>query len=249
MSLRLTLFLVAFALVIAGGELVYKAAAMPEWTDQAKFELVQAWNPPDDTTGPAADAFNHRWAKAINKLRTPKWATHDAGVDLIAFAFSLVAGLLLLRVNTIADLHKLTTPKRPLAIFGVTLLAWFAFWASVAVAIVRGVDRFEFPPSDDSQIAQVIVIAIFAAVSAVVIGVRSYFILHKAHLPASLWLWRKDMPGHDWFYTIGAGISVLLALEALRESILFGHWLAIPAVMLWVYATLTLRAAGISKPA
>ncbi|MDR3525978.1 MAG: hypothetical protein P4L57_01775, partial [Rhizomicrobium sp.] len=66
-------------------------------------------------------------------------------------------------------------------------------------------------------------------------------------LPASLWIWRRDMPMHDWIYTGVASVAILLALEILRETYLYGHWSAVPTVFLCVYAALSIRAAGIAK--
>lgn len=249
MSLRITLFLLAFALIIAGGELLRQSSAMPEWTDEAKAMEVQAWNPPLDESPAAVEAFNARWVKAINALRSNKWPTHDAGAALIAFAASLVAGLALLRVRTASDVAALTTPRRGWMIYAIGLTGWCLYWASAGLALVEGVNRFEFPPGYDSQLMLILLIAGFTLVGVVVTAVISYFVLHKSILPVSLWVWRKDMPGHDWFYTIAAGVSILVALEVLRECYLYGHWLGVPAMGLWIYATLAMRAAGISKTA
>ena len=247
MSLRIVLFLAALALAIAGGQLVYQSQGMSEWTDEAKAQAVQSWDQPDELTGPAAAAYNRHWIKAINALRTEKWPCHDAGAALIAFAACLAGGLLLLRVNTTGDFAALTTPRRAWAIYALGLIGWFAYWASAAAALVEGFNRFEFPPWADSEFTLIVAIACFAAIGSVVIGGVAFFILRKAQLPAPLWIWRKDMPAHDWLYTIGAAVSILIALEVLRETYLFGHWLAIPAMALWIYATLATRAAGISK--
>jgi len=249
MSLRIVLFLFAMALAFAGAALVHQSTVMPEWTDEAKVQRVQMWDPPTEDPGPAADAYNHRWIKAINKLRTDKWPYHDAGMALIALAVSLAVSLLLLRVQTGGDVAALTTPKHAWTIYAAGLGGWFLYWVSAMLALVNGIDRFEFPPWSDSQLTMIIVFSCFAAATSVAITAITFFILHKAKLPVSLWLWRKDMPGHDWFYTVGAGLALLIGVEVLRETYCFGHWLAVPSVFLCVYATLSLRAAGIAKSA
>jgi hypothetical protein len=247
MSLRIVLFLAALALAIAGGELLHQSQGMTEWTNVEKAMAVQTWDPPEADSGPAANAYNKRWIKAINALRTEKWPYHDAGAALIAFAVCLAGGLLLLRVNTADDFAALTTPRRAWTIYAIGLTGWFAYWASAAAALVEGFNRFEFPPWADSELTLIVFIACFAAIGSVVIAAVSFFVLRHAKLPTSLWIWRKDMPAHDWFYTIGAAVSILIALEVLRETYRYGHWLAIPAMFLWAYATLATRAAGISK--
>jgi hypothetical protein len=249
MTLRYVLFLVALAMVAAGASLITQSAAMPEWTDEAKFQAVQMWDPPMEETGPAVDAYNRHWVHAVNKLRTDKWPYHDAGMALIAFAVCLVGATLALRINTMTDVASLTTPRHAWPIFGIGLAGWFTYWASAVLALVEGFNRFEFPPWSNSQITMIVLVACFAAAGSIALTVVSYFILRKSHLPAALWIWRKDMPGHDWFYTIGAGIALLIGLEVLRETYCYGHWLAIPSVFLCVYATLALRAAGIAKDA
>jgi hypothetical protein len=74
-----------------------------------------------------------------------------------------------------------------------------------------------------------------------------FLILRHAPLPAPLWVWRKDMPMHDWLYTGFAGVAVLLGAEILRETYLYGHWLAVPCVLQCVYAALCIRAVGIAR--
>ena len=247
MSLRIVLLLAALAIFVAGNSLLYHSDTIAEWTDTDKANAIQTWDPPDELQGPAFNAYHKRWVKAMNAVRTEKWPYHDAGAALIAFAVCLTGGLLLLRVRTMADFAALTTPRRAWAIYALGLLGWFVYWASAVLALLDGFNRFEFPPWADTLIIPIIAIACFAAIGSVVIGGVAFFILRKAQLPAPLWIWRKDMPAHDWLYTIGAAVSILIALEVLRETYLFGHWLAIPAMALWIYATLATRAAGISK--
>jgi hypothetical protein len=218
MSLRITLLLFAFALLIAGSWLVHQSTAMPEWTDEQKALAVQNWNPPLEDSGPAVAAYNKHWVRAINALRSEKWPYHDAGAALIVFALCLTAALFVLRINTMADVALLMTPKRPWTIYALGLGGWFLYWTSAILAL-----------------------------SSVVLAAAAFFILRKSNLPAPLWIWRKDMPGHDWFYTIGTGAAVLIGAEVLRQTYCYGHWLAVPSVFLCVYATLAARAAGIAK--
>ncbi len=42
MSLRISVLIACFALLIAGAELVHQSAQMPEWTDEAQAEDVQS---------------------------------------------------------------------------------------------------------------------------------------------------------------------------------------------------------------
>ena len=249
MSLRIVLFLFALALAAAGASLLYQSAQMPEWTDQAKFDQVQTWDPPMEESGPAVDAYNRRWVHAINRLRTEKWPYHDAGAALITFALCLIGSVLLLRVDTMGDVVRLQTPKWPRVIYALGIVGWFVYWISAVLALVEGFDRFEFPPWSNSQITMIVAIACFAAIGAVVLAAVSFFILRKSELPAPLWVWRKDMPGHDWFYTLGTALALVIGAEVLRETYCYGHWLAVPSVFLCVYATLAMRAAGIAKTA
>jgi hypothetical protein len=247
MSLRIVMLLFALALAIAGAWLVHQSSTMPEWIDEQKAMAVQSWNPPLEDTGPRVEAYNKRWVKAINALRSEKWPYYDAGATMIAFAVCLAAALLVLRINTLGDIPKLETPQHAWSIYALGIGGWFLYWTSAILALVEGFDRFQFPPWSDSQLTLIIVMACFAAISAVVLAVVAFLILRKSNLPAPLWVWRRDMPGHDWFYTIGAGLALLIGVEVLYQTYCFGHWLAVPSVFLCVYATLAMRAAGIAK--
>jgi hypothetical protein len=248
MPLRIVLFLFALALFVGGGSLVYQSNQMAPWTDEAKANAVQMWDLPDESAPPQEiAAFNKHWRRAISRLSTDKWTYHDAGTTLIAFSTCLIASLLLLKIRTTNDVAALATPRRAWKIYGLALLGWGVYWVSFALAMVEGFDRFRFPPLPGSELTMLYVIAAIAAVGAVALSVVSFFILRKSQLPAPLWIWRRDMPGHDWFYTIGAGLTLLIGMEVLRETYCYGHWLAVPGVFLCVYATLAMRAAGIAK--
>ncbi len=112
MSFRIVLILLALAMTAAGASLLSQSAGMAEWTDEVRANAVQMWDPPMEESGPAVDAYNRHWVKAINKLRTDKWPYHDAGMALIVFAVCLVGSLLLLKINTIDEVAALQTPKR-----------------------------------------------------------------------------------------------------------------------------------------
>lgn len=248
MPLRIVLFLFAFALIVGGGSLVYQSEQMEPWTDSAKAEAVQMWDMPDETAPPeAVAAFDTHWRHAIGKLSTNKWPYYYAGTTSVAFAVCLIAALIVLRIRTTDDIQVLSTPRRAWKIYAIGMLGWGVYWTSFALAMVEGFDRFRFPPLPGSELTWLYAIAAFAAAGFIVLSILSFFILRKSQLPAPLWIWRKDMPGHDWFYTIGAGLTALIGVAVLGNTYCYGHWLAVPGVFLCVYATLAMRAAGIAK--
>lgn len=247
MSFRLNLLLLCLALLIAGGELLWQSQGMDEWKDAGRAEAVQTWDPPEEPHGPAADAYNKRWFAAMDELRTDKWPYHDAGAALIVFALCLATSLFLLRIESWSDLTALTTPRSGWTIYLLAALGWFGYAVAAILALLQGFDRFEFPPWADSLMVPIMAISAFALTGWVLVSVVMWLVLRHAPLPASLWVWRKDMPAHDWIYTGVVGLAVLLGLEILRETYLYGHWLAVPAVFLCVYAALSFRAAGIAR--
>jgi hypothetical protein len=247
MSFRINILLFCLALFIAGGELVWQAQSMDEWKDFNRAQAVQTWDPPAENHGRAYDAYNKRWFIAMDELRTDKWPYHDAGAALMALAACMAASLFLLRINTLSDVVKLASPRNAWTIYLMAALGWFGYAASAILALLQGFDRLEFPPWADSMMVPIIAISAFAVTGWVVVSVVIWLVLRGAALPASLWIWRRDMPMHDWIYTIAAGVALLLAGEILRETYLYGHWSAVPTVFLCVYAALSLRAAGITK--
>lgn len=247
MSFRINILLFCLALLIAGGELLWQSTTMPEWKDAAQAEEVQTWDPPEALHGPAADAYNKRWFTAMDKLRTDKWPYHDAGAALIAIAVSLAAGLFLLRINTLGDVLALATPRSPWTIYTTASLGIIGYAIAAILALLQGFDRFQFPPWTDSLIVPIVVISVFALFFWAAVSVAMFLVLRHAPLPTSLWVWRKDMPAHDWIYTIITVFAVLLSIEILRETYLYGHWLAVPCVFLCIYGALSFRAAGIAR--
>ncbi len=247
MSFRINLLLVCLALFIAGGELVWQSQSMDEWKDFNRAQAIQTWDPPGETHGAAYDAYNKRWFIAMDALRTDKWPYHDAGAALMAFAACLAASLFLLRINTLPDVARLKTPRSPKRIYLLAALGWFGYAASAILALLQGFDRFEFPPWADSMMVPIVAISAFAVTGWVVVSVVMWLVLRGTPLPAPLWIWRRDMPMHDWIYTGVVGVALLLGLEILRETYLYGHWSAVPTVFLCVYAALSIRAAGIAK--
>lgn len=249
MNLRIGLLLLSLALVIGGAELLRQSAAMPEWTDEAKAMDVQNWDLPAQLQGPAYEAYNRRWAAAMDALRSQKWPYHDAGAAFIAFGLCLGAGLFLLRVNTLDDVKALRTPRQKWVIWLAGSLAWFGYMSSAILALLEGFDRFEFPTWADSILTPITGLAVVAVVGWLIYCVIAWLLLRHVELPANLWLWRKDLPMHTGFSTVFCGMLVVLALELLRETYLYGHWLAVPALLIWIYAALAFRAAWISQKA
>ncbi len=249
MSFRINILLLCLALLIAGGELVWQSQSMAEWKDFDRAQAVQTWDPPDATHGPAYDAYNRRWFLAMDELRTDKWPYHDAGMALMALAVCLGASLFLLHIKSLSDVAALTSPRSAWTIYFLAALGWFGYAASAILALLQGFDRFEFPPWGDSLMIPIEYITAFAVAGWVAVSVVIFLVLRGAPLPASLWIWRRDMPMHDWIYTGAAGFAVALAGEILRETYLYGHWSAVPTVFLCLYATLSLRAAGIARAA
>lgn len=247
MSFRINMLFLCLILLIAGGELLWRSTSMPEWKDTDRAEAVQTWDPPAALHGPAADAYNKRWFAAMDELRTDKWPNHDAGAALIAFAVSLAVSLFLLRINTLGDVANLMTPRSGWSIYGAGALGWFGYAVAASLALLQGFDRFEFPPWSDSMVIPIVAIAAFALTSWVGASVVIWLVLRHVALPVPLWVWRKDMPVHDWVYTGVAAVAVLIAAEILRETFLYGHWLAVPCVFLCLYSALSFRAAGIAR--
>lgn len=247
MSLRICLLLVAFVLAVSGGELLYQSSQLPAWTDAAKAEEVQSWPAPDEVTGPGYQAYYQRWARAIDALRTQKYPLKDAGATLAALGLCLAVAIFLLGIHAPSDLTGLKTPRRRWAIYGLGALGWFGYWTSSVAAMVEGFNRFEFPTWSDTMFVPMIAIAAFAVIGWVIISIGAWVVLRHAQLPASLWIWRKDLPLHTWLSFVGAAFSIALSLEGLRETYFYGHWLAVPAIVVWIYAILAGRAAAISR--
>lgn len=247
MNLRIGLLLLCMALLIGGGELLRQSAAMPEWIDENKAMEVQSWDLPLQLHGPAYDAYNTRWAAAMDSLRTQKWPFHDAGAAFVAIGLSLAAALLLLRLRTVDDIRTLKAPRRKWVIWLAGSLAWFGYMSSAILALLEGFDRFEFPTWSDSILIPITGIAVVAVVGWLIYCLIAWLLLRHADLPVSLWIWRTDLPMHTGFSTVFCGLLVFLALELLRETYLYGHWLAVPALFLWIYAALCFRAAALSR--
>jgi hypothetical protein len=249
MTLRITLLIVCLGLLVAGAELVHQSADMPQWIDETQAENVQSWPVPDITSGPAYRAYNKHWAAAMDALRTNKWPTYDAGAAMMALGASLAIGLYLLGIRNGADVAALTTPRRGWMVYLLAMAAWFGYWGSALAAVYQGFDRYEFPYWADSLLIPMVKFAIAAVIGWLVLSVVAWIVLRHPHLPASLWIWRKDFPMHTGLYTVGAATFILFALEVLRETYFFGHWAAIPAMLLWIYTALAFRAAGIARAA
>lgn len=247
MSLRAALLILCLALAVSGGELVRQSLAMPQWTDEEKAQEVMTWDPPQEMSGPAFDAYYQRWSDALKAVRTQKWLYKDAGAAMIAFAVMLAAALLLFGIRTVEDVRRLQTPRRRWEIWLLASVGWLGYMASAVVALFQGFDRSEFPPWADSLLVPIFGIAAVAAIGWVILSLVTWLVLRHAALPAGLWVWRKDLPMHTGLSAVFAGTSLLIALELLRETYLYGHWSAVPPLMIWAYATLCLRAATVAR--
>lgn len=247
MSLRIWLLLLCFALLTGGGELVRQSLAMPQWTDEDKAQAVMTWDPPQEMSGPAFDAYYQRWSDALKSVRTQKWLYKDAGAAMIVFAVSLAAALILFGIRTGDDVKRLKTPRRRWEIWLLASAGWLGYMASAVVALFQGFDRSEFPPWADSLFIPIFGIAVVTAVGWVVLSAVALLVLRRAALPASLWIWRKDLPMHTGLSAVFAGTILLFTLELLRETYLYGHWSAIPPLLIGAYATLSLRAAAVAR--
>lgn len=247
MNLRGLLLLICFVLAVSGGELLYQSSQLSPWTDEAKVEEVQSWPAPGEVSGPGYKAYYQRWAHAIDSLRTQKWPLKDAGATLLMLGLGLAASVFVLGINTGDDLRRLKTPRSRWAIYGLGALGWFGYWASTAAALIQGFNRFEFPTWADTLFVPMIYIAGVAVVGWIALSITALVFLPRAQLPAPLWIWRKDLPLHTGLSTGIAATFLLIAAELLRETYLYGHWSAVPALFLWVYAALCFRAAGISR--
>ena len=249
MTFRINMLLFCLALFIAGGELVWQSESMERWQNEDQAQALQTWDPPSESHGRAFDAYNKRWSIAMDAQRTDKWPYHDAGSTLMAIAICLAVSLYLLRIRSLSDVAALGTPRSAWTIYVLAALGWFGYAASAILALLQGFDRFEFPPWSGSMMVPIVAVSAFALTGWVVMSIILWLVLRGAPLPASLWIWRRDMPMHDWFYTIAAGMALLLATEILRETYLYGHWSAVSTVFLCVYAALSVRAAGIARAA
>ncbi len=247
MNLRASLLILCLALVVGGGELVRQSLAMPQWTDEEKAQEVMTWDPPQEMSGPTFDAYYQRWSDALKSVRTQKWLYKDAGAAMMAFAVMLAAALFLFGIRDYEDVLALKTPRRRWEIWLIASAGWIGYMASAIVALFQGFERSEFPPWADSLLVPIFGIVVVAAVGWAVLSIVGWLVLRHAALPAGLWVWRKDLPMHTGLSAVFAGLSVLIALELLRETYLYGHWSAVPPLMLWIYATLCLRAAAVER--
>ena len=248
MSMRMSIFLVALAFVVIGGVLLDRSAQMSEWTDSTRAEQTQSWPEPTDIHGPAYDAYNARWFKEMDSLRTAKWPLFDAGSGLIAFGITLVVAVLTLGIRRRDDVLVLTSPKRRWMIFAICTFAWFGFWADKFVWLIQNQTRWEYPMWADSIGIPMFEFAILAVVGWITLSVIGWFlVLRRTKLPASLWIWRKDSSLRSWAFTILTTLSVCVAAVDFSDSMRFGPYTGIPADLLWTYATLVVRAAATSQ--
>jgi hypothetical protein len=246
-SLRIWLLLLCFALIVSGGEMLRQSAQMPQWTDEAKAQEVMTWDPPAKMYGPEFEAYYQRWTEALKSVRTQKWLFKDEGASMIALALSLAAAVFLFGVRSVDDVQQLQTPDHRWEIWLLLSAGWFGYMASALVALFQGFDRWEFPPWADSLLQPIVGLITIAVAGWVILSFAIWLVLRHAALTANMWVWRKDLPMHTGLSAVAAGLSLLISLELLRETYLYGHWSAVPPILLWIYATLALRAAAVSR--
>jgi hypothetical protein len=247
MSFRGWGILFALLLCAVGAVLLSFSAELPEWTDLARANALFAAMPPDDTGSAAYRAFTDRWFDDLAAVRTHKWQFFDLGSGLVAFACSGVLAIMALRIRNLADAVRLQTPKHRLTIAGLASTAWFGAWFSSSQSLWLGLERREYPPWADSIfIGQAGITLTFAAGYLLMIFVLWLFFLRRAHLPAVLWIWPRASLMNR-IYSALAAFSVLAGIAAIHDGLFHGPYFLIPAALLWIYATLTARAAAISQ--
>jgi len=246
---RLWVLLAALALAAAGGYLVHYSNALPEWTDKAKAErLMSADMPGENLSRSAREAYNDNWFREMDALRTSKWPFFDLGSGLIASAAMLAVGIFLLRIKTVADLCNLHTPRWHLFILGICASAWFLRGQGYAYSVQMDYNRHMFAWWADSIGLGVGGVGAFHLIGLIVLTPLAWFLaLRHAPLPVSLWVWRQDALIASCFFSICALAALWLAATDMLYALQFGPYRLVPAIWLWIYGTLCVRAAGISK--
>ena len=249
MTLRAAVLIICGLVTLIGGALLQRSFATPQWTDERRANEIMTRDPEAAISGSKDEyaAFNARWRRDINALRTDKWPLFDLGSGLIVLAASGVAALYLLRIRTNEDLIALRTPSKR----GTTFLLFAALWAAVYAlfyhSILDGFFRFEYPPWADSIIIPQFEIAVLMIITFPFLAALVWFVaLRKAKLPVNVWTWRPERPVKNWASTVMAGLALAAAVLVIVDALRFGPYSAIPAMFLAIYITLSLRAASIS---
>lgn len=245
MSFRGWVILVALLLGAAGGILLFLSAQTPEWIDSARANALFLTEPPD-LKGAAYDAFMSRWYTNLEAVRTQKWLMFDLGAGLITFAVCLL--LALTRIEDWADIVALKTPRNGLTIAGAATIAWFGGYAGSVRSVWLGMERQEYAYWEDSIAIPLFGLSVFWLVGWAFMALGLWlFILRRAHLPVSLWIWPSGAPVANGLYAGLTAISILAALSMIHDGLTHGPYFLIPPALLWIYATLVVRAAAISR--
>jgi len=219
---------------------------MAEWKNPERAAAMMVMTPPEGGGG-AYRAFTQRWHEERDTLRTQKWELFDFGTNLIAFAACLVATGLMLRIQHLRDIVNLNTPSRSWLILCCCLIAWFGLFYTEWQGLLDDYQREEFPPWADSMGIPMYELSATALLGCILFIPLVWFLaLRNAALPADLWIWRHDAPLRSWFFSICAGISLCFGALVLWSTFESGPYLMVPVIFLWIYATLAVRAAGIS---
>ncbi len=243
--LRLGIFVISAMLIFVGVWLVERSSDMPEWTDRAKARQMMILAP-EPLLGSAADTYNARWYRDHEALRTSKWILYDIGRNLMTLGACLVVATLLLNLRKLPDIGAIQTPRRRFIIAGIATLAWFLATGAAAHSVIQAYNRETFPPWADSIAIPLFFIFLGTVAGWLVMAALTWLLaLRKAKLPVSIFIWRKDKAIASWAFSIVAGVSfICVGFEVT-------YWLGmsfieIPALLLWLYATLCVRAAATS---
>ncbi len=93
--LRPGLLAACLAMALLGVLLLAKSFATPQWSDEGRFEALAGQDPPENLYDDHAAyaAYNRRWFRDMDAIRTAKWPLFDAGSSLLAFGLSLIFAL------------------------------------------------------------------------------------------------------------------------------------------------------------
>jgi hypothetical protein len=244
MTLRSYVLLLSLALIGVGSLFVTHSMMVPEWTDKSRAMETISWPPPDAGQD---RAYDERWHTTMDSLRTAKWPQFDAGSGLVALGFSLAATIYLLGIRKLSDMKHLKTPRHGWAIYAIAILAWGSFWGQSIIWLYQDYRRWQFPTWADS-----LAIPLYGITSAALLGwflltlLLCLFVLRRAELPADLWIWRKGAYIKNWGSVLLTALSLIVPGRMMYAAFRDGPYAAIPAALLWGYATLIIRSATMS---
>ncbi len=247
--LRFWLQIAFLALIVAGIVLLIQSKRTPEWTDQRRAEEIMAWEPPTTLRGVQYETYTARWHEAMDGVRTAKWPLFDLGGGLVLLGLSLLAATYALKIKTVRDMRVVRTPANSSAILAICSLSWFWIAASEGWGIFQDFDRWEFPTWADSIAIPLFFLVPLTLVGWGILASLTWFIaFRRALLPAEIWLWRPDRPLANGIFTALAGLSVGLSLLLVWKVLEVGPFIEMPGVLLWMFATLAVRSAALSRP-